>query len=197
MNTYVRIDTPGAQDSAPADHGTAGRFCTVNPWYVARTKMHQEMAVVSDLEREGYCAYFPSVKVLDGKAIGGEKHCETFEPMFPRYIFFSHPVAPHSISAIRYAKGISTILRLGSHLAELEREAIHSIRDLEQRQHISGFEKKDKSPSLCLSTKSDYTQITANDILSAASSDRVMALLLLLSNKNKERLVSAKLMINI
>lgn len=98
-------------------------------WFLASTKPRLEKVALYNLEQQGFEAYLPLYKQYKKTADGP---VETFEPMFPRYIFFRPTNDKQSISVVRSTKGISHLVRFGFEPASLDDELLQRIRQVEQ-----------------------------------------------------------------
>src|SRR5690606_7210496 len=58
-------------------------------WYVAYTEARKETVAQVNLERQRFLVYLPLYKMIRKRSAPTEAGpVETFEPMFPRYLFF-------------------------------------------------------------------------------------------------------------
>ena len=101
-------------------------------WYVAYTQPQREQIARTNLEIQGFKAHLCELKTIKSLPNG---MLETWEPMFPRYIFFRPGHAAQSISAVHSTRGISHVLRFGVIPALLKSEEFRTIRALERSQN--------------------------------------------------------------
>ena len=116
-----------AQWSMPVDDES-----DIHDWYVAYTQPQREQLARVNLEVQGFKAHLCELKTIKSLPIG---LLETWEPMFPRYIFFRPGHAAQSISAVHSTRGISHVLRFGVVPALLKAEEFRTIRALERGQN--------------------------------------------------------------
>ncbi len=107
-------------------------------WYVAYTEARQEHVALINLERQGFQTYLPRYKMLKKKVSGqGDAGTDTYEPMFPRYMFFKPSHAQQSISTVRSTRGVTSVVRFGNHFAQVSTDIIQAIQEHEHRRNIT------------------------------------------------------------
>lgn len=97
-------------------------------WYVAYTQTKREQLAAFNLTQQGFQAYLPQYKTFKKSSAGS---LSTFEPMFPRYLFFRPGNAGQSISGARSTRGVSYILSFGFNPAVLKTEQMQFIQACE------------------------------------------------------------------
>lgn len=122
-------------------HGQTGRRNAVTHriaaqhpdcWYVAYTEARKETVAQFNLEQQHFLVYLPLYKTIRKRNAHTEAGpVETFEPMFPRYIFFRPSSQQQSISTVRSTRGVLSVVRFGADMAQVQPETIASIRELE------------------------------------------------------------------
>ena len=146
------------QDRHPTDdfpQATAALAATLHAqgssWYVAYTKPRQESVAEFNLQRQNFDTYLPLLKVVgkqaaqpDGKqsATQGDRqnHVPTatstsYEPMFPRYLFFKPASQKQSIAAARSSRGVHGLVTFGTELAMVPPNVVLTIRELEAQRN--------------------------------------------------------------
>ena len=101
-------------------------------WFVAYTQPQREQLARINLELQGFEAYLCEIKIFRNSPNG---LLESWEPMFPRYIFFRPGHAGQSFSAACSTRGISHVLRFGINPAILKAEEFRAIKALESSQN--------------------------------------------------------------
>lgn len=109
-------------------------------WYVAYTQPKQEEVALVNLQQQGFRAYLPLYKILKrkaGKAAPPDRPAPlvTYEPMFPRYMFFQPSSPGQSIATARSTRGVNSIVRFGSAFALVQPEIIKAIQECEQQRN--------------------------------------------------------------
>ncbi|RTZ42589.1 transcriptional activator RfaH [Candidimonas sp. SYP-B2681] len=112
---------------AEAEHSTA--------WYVAYTEPRQEHLARSNLQQQGFVTYLPLYKKTGKKAAAKLTAAAAHEAMFPRYLFFKPSNIKQSISTVRSTRGINSIVRFGTTLAQVSPEIVASIEQHERERN--------------------------------------------------------------
>lgn len=99
-----------------------------NHWYLAYAKPRQEVLACDHLLNQGFEVYFPKIKVIKR----GVDEPVT-EPMFPRYVFFRPTLPTLDVGKVRYTRGVTSLVRFGYELAQLNGELLSRIRALENQ----------------------------------------------------------------
>lgn len=87
------------------------REVAVEAWYLIYTKPRRERAALENLERQGYQAYLPRVRVR--RRVGG-RYAALVEPMFPRYLFLRLSDRTDDWGPIRSTVGVSRLVHFGA-----------------------------------------------------------------------------------
>ena len=85
---------------------------------------------MENLERQSFYAYLPRYKKFKSTQSGP---VPTFEPMFPRYIFF-RPSKGQGIDTVRSTKGVSHVVRFGFDPATVGAKMVATIQAFEASQ---------------------------------------------------------------
>jgi len=122
---------------------------------VAYTRPRQEHVAETNLSRQAFETYLPLYKKLKKARPAAERPREglnqqgavteasrlaTYEPMFPRYLFFrpSHP--KQSIAVVRSSRGVSHVVAFGARLACVAPDVMRAIRAFEEQRNGAGLE---------------------------------------------------------
>src|SRR5690554_2995743 len=101
------------------------------PWHVAYTKPRQENIAKDNLERQGFEVYLPLFKTFKKPRQMADRAAPgkllTFEPMFPRYIFFRPSSAQQSMGTLRSTRGVSTVVMFGNTFAQVPLNLLDAI----------------------------------------------------------------------
>ena len=129
------VDEVSAPEGSHADGEGINGDC--GNWYVAYTQPKRELVAVTNLEQQGFSAYFPRYKK---HKVSPDGVLSVFEPMFPRYVFFQPGHAGQSMSSARSTRGVSFVLSFGASLAFLKPVELQRIQacEAEQNQVDSG-----------------------------------------------------------
>jgi len=93
-------------------------------WYVVRSKPCAESMARSQLERQGYCVYFPQV-LTSGRVQG--RLAPRIEPLFPRYLFLAVDVGTKALAPVRSTVGVNDLVRFGGKYATVRQEIIEEL----------------------------------------------------------------------
>ncbi len=122
-------------------------------WYVAYTKPRHERIAETNLNRQAFQTYLPLFKTFkmpsartrsqtDGSSHGSPRTPEpavkgltSYEPMFPRYLFFRPSSPKQSIAAARSSRGVSHLVSFGSELAQASSDLLEIIREVESHRN--------------------------------------------------------------
>ena len=104
-------------------------------WYVVHTKPRQEYRALENLERQGFLAWLPTIKME--KLRRGKLTC-VIEPMFSRYLFIRLDKTQSNWSPIRSTLGVSTIVSFGNTPAVVPDALIRALQqsDGSQREYL-------------------------------------------------------------
>ena len=92
-------------------------------WQVIYTKPKQEKKATEHLENqdvEVYCPMIELEKIVKGQVI------DTFEPLFPRYLFVKIPETT-SWTSVRSSRGVMDFVKFGNRVAEVQNGIISTI----------------------------------------------------------------------
>lgn len=103
---------------------------TLAGWYVAYTKPRQEHIAEANLKQQDFQTYLPLFKTFKQSAA-----TTTYEPMFPRYLFFKPSSSKQSVSAARSTRGINNLISFGAELALMAPEVLKTIQALEDQRN--------------------------------------------------------------
>ena len=123
LHNHVVLSRKGSHSGGENVHGD---------WYVAYTQPKREQVAVVNLEQQGFAAYLPRYKK---HKVSPDGVVSTFEPMFPRYVFFRPRDAGLSISGARSTRGVSFVLSFGSNPAVLKPAELQRIQACEAEQN--------------------------------------------------------------
>lgn len=82
-------------------------------WYLAHTKVRQELVAQANLERQGFEVYLPMIAAARRRA---GRWLAAVEPLFPGYLFVSLDLGLDNISSIRSTRGVNSLVRFGPEL---------------------------------------------------------------------------------
>ena len=116
--------------NAPASAEVAQSPSAVWGWYAVHTHPRKERVALENLERQGFEAYLPLLKVQKarrGKAVMVD------EPMFARYLFvrLDSSSQGRSWAPIRSTLGVRTLVQFGGRPARVQPELIDWLRTRE------------------------------------------------------------------
>jgi transcription antitermination factor NusG len=99
-------------------------------WHVLWTRSHCEQVVRDQLAARGFEPFLPMINVWSKR--GGSRHLIR-RPMFPGYLFLSHPMDKSAYIAVRQARGLVNLLgERWDRLAEVPQREIEAARALSQ-----------------------------------------------------------------
>ena len=109
-------------------------------WYLIHTKARQETTALTNLERQGYTCYLPTITK---EAKGSGKRTKT-EAMFPRYLFIHLETGEggNNWMPIRSTRGVDKLVQFGETYPRVEDQLIHSLRERERDTPIQPILKK-------------------------------------------------------
>lgn len=103
-------------------------------WLVVHTKPRLESEALLQLQRQGYQAYLPQMRV---ESVRRGKFDERLIPLFPRYLFVRSPEDPRqSWGPIRYTRGVQRLVSFGHEPALMDDSVIEWIKSEESCQTI-------------------------------------------------------------
>ena len=99
-------------------------------WYVVHTKPKQESRAFTNLERQGFECFLPTIPK---KRVRGKAFEIVREPLFSRYLFIEldTTLSGKSWAPIRSTLGVSKLVTFGSEPARVNRDLIDLLRDQE------------------------------------------------------------------
>ena len=96
----------------------------MNSWYAVNTKTCCEVIARASLERHGIEVFLPMMR--ERKVLRGRSGL-TASPLFPRYLFAKFDVSSQ-LRAVRYARGVKSIVTFGSGPSMVDESIVHAIR---------------------------------------------------------------------
>lgn len=104
-------------------------------WYLIFTRPRQERVAIENIERQGYEAFLPLIRISKRRADG--RLADVVEPMFPRYLFVRLNTTTDNWRPLHSTRGVSSLVRFGmkpacvpDDLVELLRGQGNGIRDM-------------------------------------------------------------------
>jgi len=94
------------------------------PWYVIRTKSHQEKAAAFHLRQ--VCAEVLMPEIMQRRVMNGHPK-SMVEPLFPGYLFAQFELQ-EKYRAVKFARGVLNIVEFGMHPAEVEEATIQALK---------------------------------------------------------------------
>ncbi len=102
------------------------------PWYVIRTKPHQEEIAVLNLHNMSVEVFYPRVKE---KKVIRRRQQEVIGPLFPGYLF-GHFDLTTQYHSVKYARGVRNVVAFGGIPTPVDNAVIESIRAREQEEGL-------------------------------------------------------------
>jgi transcriptional antiterminator RfaH len=151
-------------------------------WYAINTKPRQENVALENLERQGFTAFLPMIKV---KKRQRGKWTDKIEPLFPRYLFIQLTMFEDNFAPIRSTFGVHKIIRFGEYPAQVPTDLVQAL--IANQDNLLGIQK----PKIPVFNKGDkvtvingplkgLTGIVEND----SGEERVIMMLNLLGREN-------------
>lgn len=100
-------------------------------WFVVQTKPRQEHIALDNLERQGYHAYLPRLRLQKRRR---DQWHSVLEPLFPGYLFVQLAPGKDNTAPIRSTLGVRGLVRFGLHTPEIDNNLIAFFRHQEQQQ---------------------------------------------------------------
>lgn len=95
-------------------------------WYCARTKPKHEHIAAATLRRNlGLQAFLPRLRIERATRRGAVR---SIEPLFPCYLFV-HCLIEEQLDEIKYANGVSSLVRFGGKIPMVEDSIIEELQD--------------------------------------------------------------------
>lgn len=95
------------------------------PWYVIRTKPHQERIAHVHLNQLCEATLLP---MLRNDTVAHRREATAVEPLFPGYLFARFDLQTR-YRAVKFARGVLNIVEFGAHPAEVEDATIEAIKE--------------------------------------------------------------------
>ena len=115
-----------------------------NQWYLASTKVKDEIRALTNLENQDINAYIPTRTIEKIKR--GKKALQS-EILFPGYIFIQLDFESNNFSKVRSTRGIRDWIRFNSYPAKVEDELIQNLRSY-QSYVVGGSQMPDKGDQI-------------------------------------------------
>lgn len=101
-------------------------LCTIQRWYLIRTKSGDEEVARTHLLEQGYGSYFP--QVMRRRRVRG-KRVRQIDPLFPRYVFLQLLIGQQDLTAVKSTRGVLNIVRFGDEYATVPDRVVEALRD--------------------------------------------------------------------
>ncbi len=105
------------------------------PWYLVHSKPRQESLALVQLQAQGYHAWLPLLKRLTPARRQRALGPFTWEPVFPRYVFFRPSHAGQSIAPARSTLGVTRLVSFGHVPALMPHPRLCELALWEREQH--------------------------------------------------------------
>ena len=102
-------------------------------WYLVHAKPRQEDLAKANLERQGYQAYLPKLRIPRHRM---GRRVIRIEPMFPRYLFIRLDTATDNWAPIRSTVGVSTLVRFGMYPSAVPDDLIEYLRSRDNAEGV-------------------------------------------------------------
>lgn len=106
-------------------------------WYVVATKPRQEVLAREHLQRQGYAALLPTMRLRKRQR---GKWQEVTEPTFPGYVFVGLDLGRDDMGPIRSTQGCRDLVRFGQQPAAVHEDIIKALQMGNSAQGASGAE---------------------------------------------------------
>ena len=110
-------------------------------WYVVATKPRREAVAQEHLQRQGYAALLPTLRLRKRQR---GKWQEVTEPTFPGYVFVGLELGRDDMAPIRSTQGCRDLVRFGQQPAVVHEDIIKALQVSNSRQEA--FADKIKNP---------------------------------------------------
>ncbi len=97
-------------------------------WYAVQTKPRQESVAQEQLQRQGYAAYLPRIRLKKRRR---SQWLDVNEPLFPRYRFIQVDADEQSLAAVACTVGVADLVRFGQFLRPVPDMVIDYLRSVE------------------------------------------------------------------
>jgi transcriptional antiterminator RfaH len=102
-------------------------------WYLVYTKPRQERIALDNLERQGYQAYLPLIRLQRHRK---GRNVTLTEPMFPRYLFIHLGTGTDNWGPIRSTLGVRELVRFGDNPAKIPEDFIATLKGREGKEGV-------------------------------------------------------------
>ena len=111
--------------SLKCGNGSANLQFSDGSWFTVHTRPRQEHIALEHLERQGFSCFLPmAINPYQRRS----RHKLRIEPLFPRYLFLNATADQQSLGPVKSTRGVSTLVRFGSELAQVTETVIRAIR---------------------------------------------------------------------
>lgn len=94
-------------------------------WYLIHSKPSRETVAQTNLERQGFCTYFPRVAQ---HVRGDAQRPGRIVALFPRYLFLQLDEDRQCLSPVHSTVGVANVVRLGTHYTIVADRVIRELR---------------------------------------------------------------------
>ena len=157
----------------------AGNLPPVLDWYLVHARPRQEVLAVEHLERQGYAAYLPRLKLPKFRHRAWQ---DSIEPLFPRYLFAGVVPDEQSVHPIRSTRGVSSLVRAGEAYVPVPSSLIGSLRAREDGEGMHVLKSETLQPGDKLHVIAGPFAGLEAVFQSRQGTDRVRVLLTLIGN---------------
>jgi len=146
----------------------------VKNWYLVYTKPRGEELARVNLERQGFEAYLPLVRMRRRRM--GRGHV-VVEPLFPRYLFIHLDAEQDNWAPIRSTFGVTRLIRFGMDPAQVPDELIQRLKSREDNKGIQDLDPDNFKRGDAVRVAEGPMMGFEGIFLARSSSDRVIVLL--------------------
>ncbi|MEP4147168.1 MAG: transcription/translation regulatory transformer protein RfaH [Halioglobus sp.] len=100
----------------------------MHQWYAVQTKPRQESVAQEQLQRQGYTAYLPRIRLKKRRR---SQWLDVTEPLFLRYLFIQVDADEQSLAPVRSTVGVAGLVRFGQLLRPVPDTVIEYLRSVE------------------------------------------------------------------
>lgn len=136
MTRHTWLSTPVAW---PGRLGGTRGCIRVLRWYLIYTKRAGEAIACENLNRQGYCAYFP--RLLQPEKRNG-RWSHHVVPLFPQYLFLQLDEGAQTLAPVGSTVGVTSIVRFGQRYAVVPDRVVEEIRS--HADPTSGLHRQDR-----------------------------------------------------
>jgi transcriptional antiterminator RfaH len=94
-------------------------------WYLVRSKRAAELQAQENLERQGYCVYFP--RLYRPRRVRGSWRVR-IASLFPTYLFVQADIDSQPLAPIRSTLGVADLVRFGSEYRAVSDDVIETLK---------------------------------------------------------------------